>query len=59
MKPTKKKKTRRFSITRSELGRLAFCNSVRYPKMVNDNGVRKEWVGIGGVNVGTGERKRN
>jgi len=43
-----KKKT----ITFAELKRLSFCNSKRLPKAVNVNGVRKEWVGIGWVDVG-------
>lgn len=41
------------TITRDEIARLAFCNSKRLPKLVNDNGVRKRWVGIGWVAEGT------
>jgi hypothetical protein len=37
------------TITRSELARLAFCNSKKLPLVVNDNGIRKEWVGIGWI----------
>jgi hypothetical protein len=37
------------TITRSELMRLAFCNSKKLLLAVNDGGVRKEWVGIGWI----------
>lgn len=40
------------TISRDELARLAFCNAKRMPQVVNDNGVRKRWMGIGWVNVG-------
>lgn len=40
------------TITRSELARLAFCNSKKLPLAVNDNGVRKEWVGVGWIENG-------
>lgn len=40
------------AITRSELARLAFCNSNKLPLAVNDGGVRKEWVGIGWIEDG-------
>ena len=40
------------TITRSELARLTFCNSKKLPPAVNDDGVRKEWVGIGWVEDG-------
>ncbi|GEM_PF-6906956 len=39
-------------ITRSGLTRLSFCNSKKLPLVVNDDGVRKEWVGIGWIDVG-------
>lgn len=47
----KRKQVRRKFITRKELARLSFCNSKALPKAVNDGGVRKEWVGIGWVEV--------
>ena len=34
------------------LQRLAFCNSDRLPKVINDDGRRKRWVGIGWVDEG-------
>jgi len=40
------------TITRSELVRLTFCNSKKLPLAVNDDGVRKEWVGIGWIKDG-------
>ena len=40
------------AITRKRLARLAFLNSPRLPRVVNDNGVRKEWVGIGWIDCG-------
>ena len=40
------------AITRSELARLAFCNSKKLPLVVNDSGLRKEWVGIGWIEDG-------
>ena len=40
------------TITKSELGRLAFCNSSKLPRAVNINGTRYEWVGIGWINTG-------
>lgn len=52
MKKVKKQRT----MTRSEVSRLAFCNSRRCPRFVIDNGVRKEWVGIGWIPV-DGPRK--
>jgi hypothetical protein len=51
--PTKSPPTeltlKRKSITRSELSRLACCNSKLLPMVINDRGVRKEWVGIGWI----------
>lgn len=41
--------SKRKTISRSELARLAFCNSKKLPLAVNDGGVRKEWVGIGWI----------
>jgi hypothetical protein len=40
------------TMTRSNLIRLAFCNSKKLPLVVNDGGVRKEWVGIGWIASG-------
>src|SRR4051794_35021966 len=40
------------AITRSELARLASCNSKKLPSAVNDDGVRKEWVGVGWIEGG-------
>jgi hypothetical protein len=37
------------TITRSELVQLACCNSKKVLLVVNDGGVRKEWVGIGWI----------
>ena len=34
------------------LGRMSFSNSARLPQFVNDDGVRKHWVGIGWVPEG-------
>ena len=45
-------KKRAKTIKRAELCRLAFCNSDRLPQVINDGGVRKQWVGIGWVNDG-------
>jgi hypothetical protein len=42
----------RKTITRAELQRLAFSNSPRMPQVVNDGGLRKQWVGIGWVTEG-------
>ena len=39
-------------ITRAELYRLTTCNSAAIPPTVNDNGVRRQWVGIGWVEHG-------
>ena len=44
--------SKRNTITRFELSRLSFCNSKNLPLAVNDSGVRKEWVGIGWIEVG-------
>lgn len=40
------------TISRSELARLTFCNSKKLPQVVNDGGVRKEWVGLGWIEGG-------
>ncbi len=40
------------TIKRDELARRSFCNSPRMPQVVNDNGLRKQWVGIGWVTEG-------
>ena len=49
---TKKRKKRHKTITRSELCHLAFCNSRRLPQVINDDGRRKQWVGIGWIDEG-------
>lgn len=51
MIPTKKRPKRK-TISRSELHRLAFCNSKRLPHLVEMEGCRFQWVGIGWVNEG-------
>lgn len=45
-------KKQRRTITRSEVCRLAFCNSERLPLIINDDGRRKHWIGIGWVDEG-------
>jgi hypothetical protein len=55
MKPKPHKKilgAKQKTITRLELSRLSFCNSKRFPMSVNDDGLRKEWVGIGWIETG-------
>ena len=44
----KKQKTIKFA----ELKRLSFCNSPRLPKAIAVGGMRREWVGIGWIDVG-------
>ena len=44
----KKRKT----IKRSKLVRLAFCNSKDLPSPVEIDGILKQWVGIGWVDIG-------
>lgn len=39
------------TIKRDELCRLAFCNSKKLPHVVIDDGERKEWVGIGWIEL--------
>ena len=34
------------------LERLAFCNSDELPQVINDEGRRKRWVGIGWIDEG-------
>lgn len=46
-----KNKKRRRTIQRDELARLSFINSPRLPRIVNDNSILKEWVGIGWINL--------
>lgn len=43
---------RRKTISIGTLARLSFCNSRKMPQVVNDGGRRKEWVGIGWIDVG-------
>jgi len=42
----------RKTIARSKLAVLSACNSKKLPLAVNDYGVRREWVGIGWIDVG-------
>lgn len=42
----------RETITRSALRRLSVCNSKKIPLVVEDEGRRKEYVGIGWLDVG-------
>ena len=49
---TKKRMKRRKTIKRSELCRLAFCNSKKLPSIVEIDGRRKWWTGIGWVDEG-------
>lgn len=46
--PKKKRKTIKYDI----LYRLSFCNSKRLPSVVNMDGKRMRWVGIGWVDEG-------
>ena len=39
-------------ISRSELVRLSICNSEQLPQLINDQGIRKRWVGIGWCDEG-------
>jgi len=43
---------RQRTITRARLCQLSFCNSKRLPRVVNIDGQRKEWVGIGWIDCG-------
>jgi len=43
------RKKRRKTIKRDELHRLSYCNSAKLPRFINDEGVRKEWIGIGWI----------
>lgn len=47
-----KKKKKRKTIKLSQLQRMAFRNSPKMPQVVNHDGVRKEWVGIGWIDCG-------
>ena len=49
---TKKKKRQPKTIKRAELCRLAFCNSDKLPTIIEIDGRRKWWVGIGWVDEG-------
>jgi hypothetical protein len=40
------------TITFSELKRLSFCNSKKLPELINAQGIRMRWVGIGWVREG-------
>ena len=42
----------RKTITVDELARLSHANSPKLPPVVNHDGVRKRWVGIGWVDEG-------
>jgi hypothetical protein len=55
MPPSKKSKPKartRKTIKFSELKRLSFCNSKKLPQVVNIEGHRMRWVGIGWVDEG-------
>ena len=45
-------KKRKKTIKLSKLQRLAFCNSDKLPQVINHDGVRKRWVGIGWIDEG-------
>ena len=47
-----KKRRQPKTIKRDKLCRLAFCNSDKLPQVINDDGHRKQWVGIGWVDEG-------
>lgn len=47
-----KKEPKRKTINRTELIRLAACNSKRLPTVIEIDGTRKQWVGIGWVDEG-------
>lgn len=40
------------TITTETLVRLAFCNSDKLPQVIDDEGRRKRWVGIGWIDEG-------
>ena len=40
------------TIKRTELMRMAFCNSSKLPRKVNIDGRAKQWVGIGWIDIG-------
>ena len=40
------------TISIERLKRLAFCNSDDLPQVINDDGRRKHWVGIGWIDEG-------
>jgi hypothetical protein len=44
------------TITYSELQRLSFCNSSKLPQKVVHDGILKEWVGIGWIDIGAPPR---
>jgi hypothetical protein len=46
------KKSKRETIGIDELRRLTFCNSDRLPSVIELDGKRLQWVGIGWVNEG-------
>ncbi len=39
------------TIKRDELARMSVSNSPKMPQIVNDNGVLREWVGIGWIDL--------
>lgn len=51
------RKVKAKTISLSELTRLAFTNSPKLPRVVNHNGRRKAWVGIGWVDEGSATGK--
>ncbi len=46
------------TISRAELARLSFCNSSKMPQVVNVDGRKKRWVGIGWVDEGSTKDSR-
>lgn len=52
MRPLFERPKKATTITVERLAWLSMCNSRLLPKVVNDEGVRKRWVGIGWVAEG-------
>jgi len=42
----------RKTVNRSDLSKMSFVNSDKMPQVIEDNGCRYQWVGIGWVNEG-------
>ena len=49
----RKPRTKRRTITVDELRRLSWADSPKMPQAVEQDGVRKEWLGIGWIDCGT------